>query len=299
MRIGFFGQSGPFSTPILRYFLDYSAQFEIVLVVEGKKNQSHRMLQRLRKPRKGKIPDGNALSDIAHAAGFMVLETCDVNDPIAICTINDFNLDYIVCIGFDRLFSASVLGTAKQAINVHPSLLPQWRGPSPLFWISKSHERNYGVSIHEIDDKEDHGVIFCQTSFDPPAHAEGATLFTIAANTAAPLLVNVLMKLQQGRLKGIVQDDSCATRAPRPKPEDALINSTAWDCEHLVDFCCAAPYFRTPWLRFGEEIFFIRKGIETERGRKLPGHYALIGTKLMVQCRDGIACLEIQEPFQI
>ncbi len=295
MRVGFFGQTGPFAPTALRYLLSHRRGFDVVLVVEGKRHRAGHPDHRLRKPRPGPLPEGEVLAELARAAGLPVLETSDVNAATAVRTLADHRLDWIVCVGFDRLFSPAVLATAGgRAMNAHPSLLPRWRGPSPLFWAVKTGERRLGVTVHGIDAREDHGPVYAQAPFVAPRLATGADLYRLAASTVAPLLVDALERAIAGVLRGAPQDDSQATRAPRPRSEDAHVEPGAWACEHLVDFCCGAPFFRTPWLRLGEEMFYVRRGLEAEPGRRMPVEYALTGTTLVVQCRDGLARLEIQ-----
>jgi methionyl-tRNA formyltransferase len=295
MRVGFFGQSGPFAPPALRYLLSHGGDFALVLVVEGRKSKPGRMEHRLRQPKVGRLPEGTSLAELARAAGIPALETCDVNAAVALETISRFALDWIVCVGFDRLFAPALLALAKRgALNAHPSLLPRWRGPSPLFWQVRTGDRSFGVTIHAIDEREDHGCIYAQAPFAAPHAASGDELYRLAAQVAAPLLLEVLARAAARALSGIPQDDAGACRARRPRAEDVLIEPATWGCRHLVDFCCAAPFFRTPWIRFGEEVFFIRRGVAAEPGRHMPGQYGLAGATLIVRCKDGLAHLEIQ-----
>lgn len=295
MRVGFFGQTGPYAPPALRHLLAGAAGFEIVLVVDGKRTLSGRLEHRLRKARPGPLPAGDSLTELAQAAGIPVLESCDVNAPTAVRTVADFALDWIVCVGFDRLFRPALLATAKRgALNAHPSLLPEWRGPSPLFWALRAGQRRMGVTVHAMDDKEDHGPIYAQAAFVAPHRASGDDLYRLAASVAAPLLADTLERAVKEGFAGIPQEHTRASRAPRPKPEDAHVEPALWGCEQLVDFCCAAPFFRSAWLRFGREVFFAHRGLRAELGRRLPAQYAIAGTTLIVQCQDGLAYLEIQ-----
>jgi methionyl-tRNA formyltransferase len=295
MRVGFLGQTGPYAPPALRYVLAHRRGFDLALVVEGKRATEGRLEHRLRRARPGPLPEGNALAELARAAGIDVLETCDINAPTAIRTIADYHLDWLVCVGFDRLFVPELLATAPGgAVNVHPSMLPRWRGPSPLFWALRTGERNLGVTLHGIDHLEDHGVVFAQAPFVAPRRATGEELYHLAATVAAPVLVDVLERARAGALVGKPQSEHGVSRAPRPGPADVRVEPAAFGCEHLVDFCCGAPFFRTPWLRFGQDVFSVRRGLIAEPGRTVPGEYALSGTTLVVACRDGLAHLEIQ-----
>lgn len=295
MRVGFIGQTGPYAPPALRYLLAHRRGFELGLVVEGKRRHEGRLVHRLRRGRPGHLPEGNSLADLARAAGVDVLETCDINAPTAIRTIADYRLDWLVCVGFDRLFVPELLATAPGgAVNVHPSLLPRWRGPSPLFWALRVGERSLGVTLHGIDAREDHGPVFAQAPFVAPRRATGEELYHLAATVAAPALVDVLERARAGALVGTPQTEQGASRAPRPRPEDVRVDPAAFGCEHLCDFCCGAPFFRTPWLRLGDDFFSVRRGLSAEPGRTLPGEYAVSGQTLVVACNDGLAHLEIQ-----
>ena len=97
-----------------------------------------------------------------------------------------------------------------------------------------------------------------------------------------------------GELNGAEQQHERATRAPRPKPEDAYFDSQQWACDDLINFVAVAPFFKSAWTRFGDEVFFVRRGIGFEIGKTLPAHYLLQGSMLMVQCKDGVTQLEVQ-----
>lgn len=296
MRIAFFGQSGPYAPVVLRLLLAAERpSSEIALVVEGHKLPRGRSNTVLRKPSPRPLPDTTRLGDLAVAAGLPTLETCDINGAEAVAILGRFAIDLIVCVGFDRLFRPEVLAAARRGgINAHPSRLPRWRGPSPLFWALKNCEREIGISLHALDEKEDHGVIYAQESFVRPRRATGEELYTLAGRLAGRMLLDSLARADTGTLVGVPQDHAKAIRAPRPTSEDVFVNPTDWGCEALVDFCSGAPFFRTPWMRLGDEVFFANAGLFCEPGRRLPGHYLQHGSELVVGCRDGLAHLSVQ-----
>lgn len=295
MRVAFFGQSGPYAPVALRQLLAARGAYEIVLVVEGRRRLEGRVDHRYVAPQPGPLPTGETLRDIARAGGVPVLHTSDVNDRGAVRRLVEHDIDMIVCVGFDRLFHAPVLATARRgAVNAHPSPLPELRGPAPIFWALREGRRELAVTLHAIDDKEDHGAIFESTPFVLPRRASGEQIYRVAGTLAGSMLASFLLRAASGRLEGTPQDERRATRASRPKPEDALTVPLEWECERLVDFACGAPYFRTPWMRLGSDTFFVRRGLAAEPGRRVPAEYALQGSTLVVQCRDGVATLEIQ-----
>ncbi len=294
MRIALFGQTGPYAPPALRQLLAVRGDFHIGLVVEGKR-RSGRAISRLLPPHPAALPSGDSLSALAQAAGIPVLVTSDVNGSAARRIITRHSPDWLVCVGFDRLFTPALLACGRLGgINAHPSRLPELRGPSPLFWTLKEGRRSSAVTLHALDEREDHGPIYAQESFVWGHRQSGADIYAIAGELAGRMLAQLLARARLGGLTAMPQDHLRASRAPRPKPEDAFVEPSTWRCEALVDFACGAPFFRAPWLRLGEDTFFVRCGIAAEPGRNIPGHYVLQGSTLVVQCKDGLAHLEIQ-----
>ncbi len=294
MRLVLAGQSGPYAPPVLCHLLT-TREFAPVLVIEGRHASEQRATHRLYEPTPRELPKTTHLTDLGRAAGIPVLETNDINAKAAIAMVRRHEPDVLVCAGFDRLFTPALLAVFRQgAINLHPSLLPRWRGPSPLFWAAKHRDLLFGVTIHALDHRADHGPIYAQAPFRPLPRASSEDLYRLAATIAAPMLVTVLRMLHNGTLRGVTQDDSAACRAPRPKAEDVCVVPRLWAAEHLVDFCSIAPFFRAPWIRFGNDTFFVRRGLLAEPGRTLGADYSLVAETLVVQCRDGLAHLEIQ-----
>ena len=296
MRVGFYGQSGPFSPIVLRHLVQLEEPpFELVYVVEGQKRVRGIRKHRWYKGKARGLPSGDDLCPLATSAGIDCMISENVNADEAIGELQKRPIDVLLCVGFDRLFTKPVLQLAeKAAINCHPSALPKYRGPTPIFWCVKDGNTEMAISLHGIDEQEDHGPIYMQQSFPIPGRSTGDTIYRLAASHAANLCEQILQRAALGSLEGTAQNHAEATRAPRPKAEDALIDPSDWNCEALVNFCCAAPYFRTPWLKMGEDPYFIMRAIKAMPGETLPGDSAVQGKFLFVQCRDGVCELEIQ-----
>jgi methionyl-tRNA formyltransferase len=295
LRVGFFGQSGPFAPVALRELMTGRPPIALALVVEGVKPGSHGHRHELRAPEPSRAPGGEDLCGLAASLGSPALRTSDVNARRAVELIGEHDLDWIVCVGFDRLFTPAVLATARcGGVNAHPSPLPLLRGPSPIFWALKLGLTELSVALHALDPAEDHGPVYAVEHFALPPRAGGDAIYVLAGRLAGRMLASLLGRAGTGSLVGTPQDHSRATRAPRPRPEDVEVVPGDWQCEHLARFACGAPFFRAPWLRLGGETFFVRRGLCAEPGRRLPAQYVLQGSTLIVECRDGVVHLEIQ-----
>ena len=295
MRLAFFGQSGPFAPPVLQILLKELRGHEIVVAVEGQRRLPGRREHKILPPDPRPIQSSQDLGELATASGLPAIVTRDVNDAGMVRRLKDYAVDLIVTVGFDRLFVPEVLAAARLGgINAHPSLLPELRGPSPIFWAVKSGCRELGVTLHALDRREDHGVILDQAPFRLPRRATGAEIYGIAGDLAGKMYLELLRGVVNELPLGRPQDHARATRAPRPRPEDVEVVPAEWQCERLADFACGAPYFRAPFLKLGDETFFVRCALAVELGRHLPAQYVLTGSTLVVQCKDGVVQLEIQ-----
>lgn len=287
MRIVFFGQSGPYAPPALRWLLRAGAPGEWSLVVEGLRRRE-RAYHELQRPGRGPLPTGDSLRSLARAAGIPVLLTSDVNAPRALRTIARFRPDLLVCVGFDRLFSPALLRLApKGGLNAHPSELPELRGPSPLFWALRFGHAGAAVSVHRLETGEDNGPLYAQQRFAFPQQGTGGEIYKIAGHLAGKLLARVLREAASDALLGIPQDHTRATRAPRPRPSDAQIEPETWGCEALLRFACGAPFFARPWISTPWGDYVVRTGVALQHGRPVPGSWMEWGGELWVGCRDG------------
>lgn len=293
MKVAFFGQSGPYAPMGLIRLVSHSNPFEVALVVEGRKFPIGRQVHRWLAPAPRPWPQTESLADTAVAGGIEVLQTADVNATAVANALRARGIEALVCVGFDRLFAPELLRCVPLAINAHPSALPQLRGPAPLFWLLRMGAQRTVMTLHGLDAREDHGPIYAQRPFDIAPRVTGEALYNSAGRLAGDMLAALLGRACQGIVEGTPQAGS-PTRAPRPKPEDALIEPAAWDCEPLVNFACGAPYFRAAWMRLGDRTFHIKAGLSAQAGARLPGDYVLQGDILAVGCRDGVAQLQVQ-----
>ena len=134
-------------------------------------------------------------------------------------------------------------------LNVHPSLLPRYRGPSPVAEAILNGEVATGVTIMKVDSGMDTGPIIAQRE-SPIGDLETAEVLTARLfEMGAELLVDVLPQWAAGEIQGRPQDESQASVTRRFKKEDGLIDWTA-DTDRiarLVRACQPWPGTYTRW----------------------------------------------------
>ena len=119
----------------------------------------------------------------------------------------------------------------RGAVNLHPSLLPAWRGPAPLFWQLRAGAAT-GVTLHRIDAGLDTGPVVARQPVSLPDGIRTAAAEARLASSGARLLAAAL---RSGRLAGETQDESAATRQGWPGAADRRV-PTSWPARRAFNF---------------------------------------------------------------
>jgi methionyl-tRNA formyltransferase len=142
----------------------------------------------------------------------------------------------VVCCYPVRLPTQLVSIARHGGMNVHPSLLPRYRGPEPLFWVFRNGERKTGVTLHTVAAKLDAGRIVAQEEIALADDTAGDRLWIDSAELGARMLERVLADLD-GFLHGATpQDEHFASYQSWPTPDDLVINPDQWDAERIGRF---------------------------------------------------------------
>ena len=121
-------------------------------------------------------------------------------------------IDLIVVAGFNRILKRDLIQTPPLGcINVHPSLLPKYRGPDPCYWVLRNREPVSGVTVHLITEKIDAGDIIAQREFAVDAAETEQSLRAKATRVASELLLDTLSALTRGTAAPVPQDEARAT----------------------------------------------------------------------------------------
>ena len=162
-------------------------------------------------------------------------------DQIALEKIKKINPDLNVVVAYGQIIPSSIIFLPKyNSINVHFSLLPKYRGASPIQWALLNGERKTGVTIFELNERMDEGDILAKEEVDIHPEEGASELEVRLAQKGAELLVKTIAKI--GKIKPQKQDHSQATYAPRIKKEDGRIK---WEKNAIFIERLVKAY--TPW----------------------------------------------------
>lgn len=195
-------------------------------------------------------------------------------DDAALCRlVATHRADLLLSAGYPRILPVPVLDAAPRgALNVHPSLLPRYRGPSPVFWQVALGETRSGITIHRMTSRADEGPIVAQAEISVGAEESAGALFLRLARLAARLVPEILGQLEGGTVVERPQDAAAASYQRRFREEDALI---AWsrpgeELARIIRACNPSPGART-FLPDGESVRIWRARARAGPVRGAPG----------------------------
>jgi methionyl-tRNA formyltransferase len=139
--------------------------------------------------------------------------------------LKTYDADVFIVASYGKIISDAVLSIPKQGcINVHTSLLPAYRGPSPIQQVILDQQEQTGITIMKMDAKMDHGPLYFQKAIDIASNETYRSLHSKLAHIGADVLPKVLPDIMKGNLKAKEQDHSAATVTKIIKKDDARIN---------------------------------------------------------------------------
>jgi len=142
----------------------------------------------------------------------------NVNDKKFLALINPMELDLIITCEFSQILERDIISVPKiGCVNLHPSLLPKYRGPAPIFWVLYHEEKMTGITIHWIDEKIDTGDILAQQKISILPEDDDKTLRQKIAQIAAVQLVSLLQNGSLKKRNSVRQSDVDASYYKRPK----------------------------------------------------------------------------------
>lgn len=202
--------------------------------------------------------------------------------------------DVMVTCAYGQIISQSILDIPKYGvINVHASLLPLFRGSSPIQWAILTGQKRTGVSIMRTALQVDSGDVLLQKSVDIGENETAGELFDRLANLGAEALVEGLGLIESGRAVFTPQDHSKATHYPMLSKEDGHIDWNSNAQEILCKIRGMNPW-PSAYCYLDGKIFKIwrAKVAQDELGI---GEIQIQGKSMKIGCGDGaIEALEVQ-----
>ncbi|MBE6750835.1 MAG: methionyl-tRNA formyltransferase [Ruminococcaceae bacterium] len=221
--------------------------------------------------------------------GIKVFQPTTLKNGEAAEILREIAPDVIVVVAYGKILPKEILSIAKfGCVNGHASLLPKYRGASPIQWCIVCGERETGVTTMLMDEGMDTGDILKTETVKIGENETAEELFERLSEISADLMVSTLDDLEKGEISPQKQDEADATYAPIIKKEMALIDfgKTAKEIFNAV-----RGYYSWPCAYFflnGKRVKVIKAEIGDKTEEKA-GTVVETKEKFAVACGDGVA----------
>jgi methionyl-tRNA formyltransferase len=169
-----------------------------------------------------------------------------INHPQFIQQVAQMNPDLILVSCFPYKFPGSLLNLPRHGCwNLHPSLLPHFRGPAPLFWTFWAGQNDIGVTLHRMDEGLDTGDILKQAAFHLPDSVSGPAAEQQLAELGGQLISQALADLADDTLSSQPQSGG-GSYYPLPKSDDFRLD-TSWSARRAFNFMRGTAVWGQPY----------------------------------------------------
>tara|TARA_R110001592_G_scaffold45986_2_gene146685 strand:- start:14507 stop:15577 length:1071 start_codon:yes stop_codon:yes gene_type:complete len=237
-----------------------------------------------------------SLEEKAEIEGIPYRLMASSDEPGLVEWVQKLKPDIIVVFSMSQLLSEKVFSIPDfGAINLHPSFLPEYRGPNPDFWQYYNMEMNPGITVHYIDKGEDTGdIIFQERTHIPLGTKSPVRLNGLVGENGVTIVLKALDAIQTGtspRIKQPAKSPTAKARHLKAAEHKTIIDWHNWPIERIwhvlrgtEQWLDALPQPKSMWTghRWMIDEFEKRVTDSTEIGEvaKKNGRYC-------VTCRDG------------
>jgi methionyl-tRNA formyltransferase len=284
MRIVFAGTSD-FAVPALRAA---NARHDVAAVVTQPDRPGHRG-----------TPAPRPVADAAGSLGLPVLQPERIRDPGAAAQILELGADALVVAAYGQIIPAALLdGHRHGGVNVHASLLPRWRGASPVAHAILHGDAETGVCIMRMEAGLDTGPVYACRRIAIAEDATTPALTEELAIAGAEELVGVLAQLERGRGEATPQPDDGVTYAPRLRRTMGRVNwaeRSAREVDRMVRALTPWPGVVAPLA--GAEVAITSGRVAPDTAVAAPGEVVTTGAEHAdVATREGVFRVEQVKP---
>ncbi len=282
-RIIFFG-TPEIAVPILE---EIHKQYGIIAVVTNPDKEQGRGKKLL--PSEVKVK--------AMSLGISVLEPIDLKSEEFYDELNQLNADIFVVFAF-KILPNNILELPKLgSFNIHPSLLPKYRGAAPINHSIINGDKITGITTFLMEQKVDSGNILIQEELPIPEDSTAGDLQKIVMQIAPEIAIKTINLLIRGDFQLLHQDNSLVTKASKLFKENCQIDFNQ-DAEVVKNFINGVSPEPAAWLMWNNLNYKILRARKSHDNNKLQvGEYLIQNKKILIGClHSAIEVLEIQPP---
>ncbi|MCA9348755.1 methionyl-tRNA formyltransferase [Candidatus Saccharibacteria bacterium] len=250
------------------------------------------------RPQKSRQPNEPAIVNIANKNNVPIIRLSDKTQLLEIC--NTFTSEVAILAAFGMIIDQAVINHFKHGIiNIHPSLLPKYRGTTPIETAILNGDKETGVSIMKLTSGMDSGPIFAQAIQILTGKESKAQLTDSLDSLGATLLINVLPGIFDGSIKATPQSESRASYTKMLTKEDSRLDfsKSAEQLEREIRALAEWPGSKTT-INGTEVTITSAYGVPSNDQSKKAGEYWIVeeANLLAIETGSGYLCVQTLKP---
>jgi methionyl-tRNA formyltransferase len=231
------------------------------------------------------------VADVARELGIALEQPETVNDEAALATVAAARPEAVCVCAFGALIKEPLL-SAYPMLNVHPSLLPRWRGAAPIERAIMSGDERTGVSIMQLTEGLDSGPVCVQAT----QSIKGDDTFGSLAARLEVLGADLLVRTLDESPPCVPQDEALATYAAKIGPEDRVLDPARAAVELERTVRALTPHIGAHVVLEDGERLGVREARVLTDGGPPAGELSLDGSRPVLGCAEGALELVVVQP---
>lgn len=247
-----------------------------------------------------KLKSPRYLSRISRIHNIEYIATKNPNDLVFRAWLKklspDILLAYRVSVLNIKTFSIPKYGS----VNLHPSLLPKYRGSYPIFWMHINYDLNGGVTLHHIDKGIDTGKIIAQTTFSiKPGMSENEVEYLAIEKCGIPLFINYINNNHISEISSDTERNHYARRVSSREYFE-LLDWDDWSLVHMWHVLRVSDHWKVAFTTNKlDNLFKLTIGkYEFKTTSQQPGQFIRNGKKMFITHKDGIILVNRELSFK-
>ncbi len=225
--------------------------------------------------------------------GFTVYQPTTLRGGKGVEILEEIKPDLVVVVAYGKILPSDFLSYPKYGcINVHASILPKYRGASPIHFAVLNGDKETGVTVQQMDEGVDTGDILNIIKTDIDINVTTERMYEILAPLGAKALMETIDMIEKGELHPVKQDDSLATHVGLLSKDMSPVDwsKSAFEVHNKIRGLYSWPGAST---KISGKILKIHSSVLSDKkGNNNPGEVICSDGKFIVCCGDN-CCVEL------
>lgn len=227
--------------------------------------------------------------------GYKVFQPVSLKNGEGVKILEEINPDLVVVVAYGKLLPSDFLHYPKYGcVNIHASILPKYRGASPIHYAVLNGDKVTGVTAQQMDEGLDTGDILHIGTVEIGENDTTEYMYEVLAPLGAEVLMQTIEKIEKGELTPQKQDESQASKVGLLTKDMSVIDwsKSAFEIHNKIRGLYSWP--GTVTKLNGKNLKIHKSILSNQKGKNNPGEIVECDSKLVVSCGDN-NCIELLE----